>query len=107
MKKYTNKTVEGRSLENGTLREVRTNNTKHISIHLKGTFSNSAIDGDEFGAIILDGGINLSLAKPKMITPPSGYKLVKIRTEDDETEDLKRRMDEFFDNLSKWDGISN
>ena len=97
MIKYTNKTVGGRSLENGTLREVRTNNTKHISLHLKGTFSNSAIDGEEFGAIILDGGINLSLANPKMITPPSGYELVKKPVVEDDG------MDEFFDNLLKED----
>ena len=90
-------------MENGTLRDVRTVGSKHISVHLRGSFAASTIDGDKFGTIILDGGINLSMANPKMITPPSGYELVIIRTEEDETQDLERRMDEFFDNLLKED----
>ena len=99
VKTTKNKTVGGARLEYGTLRDVRTVGSKHISVHLRGSFAASTIDSDKFGTIMLDGGINLSMANPKMITPPSGYELVKRPVP--EADDAK--WDEFFDNLLKED----
>jgi hypothetical protein len=82
MKTIENKTVGSKILKNGTMRDVRTVGANHINVCMSGSFSCSLLRNEAFGDIIVDGGakanINLEFANPDTITPPLGFKLVKV-----------------------------
>ena len=87
-------------MENGSsLRDIKTDNTNHRSLLLRGTFTNSLLSSDDFGDIIVNDNINLSFANAKSIIPPSGYKLVKIEKDEEAEKAFIEDCDNFFKSL--------
>ena len=87
-------------MENGSsLRDIKTNNTNHRYLLLRGTFAHSLLSSDDFGDIRVNDNIDLSLANAKSIIPPSGYKLVKIEKDKEAEKAFIEDTNNFFKSL--------